>query len=1661
MLDPKLITSPNNKGIFFINRRNPTVIIDAGFLSGLYDDKGQQLFEITTDDTDVMVGMAVFDDNGSVKDISKMLRINGEPLYLNTEYTEKTFISDCHFIYTFESVAYPKDTMYLRIEFEVLQPEPIRRKCEFVLVLSDSLSDKKDIYPNSGEILSSVSSSALLLRTNPKLTGNIKLVVDTNYRLYLDTFKVSQALSSNNYRHQNIASSGDYARDVYTIFGGLGRGELYKVPDRTLDPHKKYTKYKSQYETTYEYGAQTNDDNLYEENMRILAPLWIGNTLPDFFCIFRCPEYFNQETYDGGNYMNDTEVFRRILSEGVLVQSYDLRRSTTIGEYLNNYHERIKSNIGSCYLQFNEQDAEKKYTTQGMNTWKGISVNRGVITDKYETTYFSNLIFEDNNSTQEELNHFITSGYERNNLVIPNIINLEFMFNDDGVETYSMHRYYGLYLKANEFFRYAAVIRHTTMPSTELIKYDDNFDEIDDSEAVKLINNKEYRDRIFLAVTDKSAGRVQNENDLSEFIDEHVANVPHINVIASPSEEIKTGISYVALKFTHPISYGEHFRILVPDFELEDGTKTRAVFELVASNDKRLLDTDFVHPYVAINKNHLPQADTILKKYPYMMRMAFYTQAVDDPSQPATIYEQLKRISHAITKFGADFYVGSMSSDALSIITSYSDSVFQHISDDILDLRDEDKETYRKADYIRYFDPTQITEMVPLDNDTASYTNDTGQYAPIDFEILGWRMHTAVKFFKTLENSYSISGDAIGTKDIPTIAVALTTDGYKALEHVTLDWVRPTPAGEEASQTTVMRAMSPLNINDILIHLSDPAVLVNGGIQIYTPTSCTLNLMGVLSVRDMDTRLLYTNKETYTAEAALYMDENERVCLDDVDPKIVRNRRYRIVEGAFYEVGIPEKSLFYILENTVYYLTADDKGNPTTKYVSLPGNIITATRKTKLIVEDNYPIDYNISTSYTEMLPVNFFEDPNNPSSTNLRYPISIPVVHYWDSLGMYYDHNNVLDRVYVRDRNYQVEMRERNDGFFETYRPGTGKETTQFVSDNLDEAIEIEGETVSFRNLIIKNCDIEVKNIIHQYLTSDVIPHHSVAYYNKYLDNLEFIYGGMKFILRLSSPMYNMDIRLNDYNNYKIYVVSDYRPATNNEMFVSNEEQTILIVNHNFRTTDTEMEIGTYMNNVFGLDPGYMWVPNPWVIDPYRVFGTDKGVIYKKVRQTTASAGDFEPLDWYVQTSMARNDVLSDWNYYVYFGTDPSGMEGGDEKSEYVSLKYWDTDKEVKLFEIHSLVNTVYNDGIEHGTMDGTQDNQVHRFNSERLALIDFQESYISHAWRLRYSKDPVENKNLYDLYRDSLTADMNIYIMSPGSETKVINMTKSYKPLSIDILEPNYIKYNNGYYIPKMYDVVKFATREDDRISNICKNNFLLGNTRFESVSPILNYVCNKVFDQNYGTGVIDSNFFIIPERSILSTNWDSNFYRLYTGQDTYRLEDGYRTGVEEKTFFGSTCMCLNGADVEITDWSDDATNTAIITTEDKLSEQGVNTVTRKTHIVRINLTKAVYKVFNEKLKGLMSPFQSYENTHINNFITQSFLKYFRVNDRNTFHLYMENDSDKFGICPQMPEDFETGWSEIKNFGCEYEEDNNEITLVVTIDRDRNLYPILRLKR
>ena len=89
---------------------------------------------------------------------------------------------------------------------------------ELVIYVSDDDTQQLQEYVNEEQNTNGRLNSFMLLRTNPKLTGNIKIVVDNEGNLYMDTFKAASVLNNRVYRKYPISSDGNYPHDVMTVF---------------------------------------------------------------------------------------------------------------------------------------------------------------------------------------------------------------------------------------------------------------------------------------------------------------------------------------------------------------------------------------------------------------------------------------------------------------------------------------------------------------------------------------------------------------------------------------------------------------------------------------------------------------------------------------------------------------------------------------------------------------------------------------------------------------------------------------------------------------------------------------------------------------------------------------------------------------------------------------------------------------------------------------------------------------------------------------------------------------------------------------------------------------------------------------------------------------------------------------------------------------------------------------------------------------------------------------------------------------------------------------------------------------------------------------------------------------------------------------------------
>ena len=277
--------------------------------------------------------------------------------------------------------------------------------------------------------------SNVVLRTNPNLTSNVKLVVDSDGSLYMDSISANRVLSDQRYKKVSVDSGSSYAYDLAKFYKNTPLDKAFETY-RTTSDLSVYRDYESQYEEQYHYGARLNDSKLYKDNIRFMAPLWLESDLPEYFVVYRIDEPVSEvDLSDDLNGINARIM--QMLKKATLVKTFDMRKGSKLGNYLNNYVNDPKFPYAPVTVSF--ESSEK-------STWNGIDLVKGGFTSSAEFMYNEFVVTD----RQEILNNqFITEGFRRNKMVCANLINLEFIFDDATVEAYDVNRYVGFYVKAH------------------------------------------------------------------------------------------------------------------------------------------------------------------------------------------------------------------------------------------------------------------------------------------------------------------------------------------------------------------------------------------------------------------------------------------------------------------------------------------------------------------------------------------------------------------------------------------------------------------------------------------------------------------------------------------------------------------------------------------------------------------------------------------------------------------------------------------------------------------------------------------------------------------------------------------------------------------------------------------------------------------------------------------------------------------------------------------------------------------------------------------------------------------------------------------------------------------------------------------------------------
>jgi hypothetical protein len=280
-----------------------------------------------------------------------------------------------------------------------------------------------------------------LVRTNPKLTGNVKLLTN-GINLYLESFSANNELSSSKFKSFKIDGSLTYDQDVFSFFkkGTLPSELAYEVFQEFKDT-SVLSSYENQYEMFYSAGARSLASEVYTEDIGMLAPLWLNEQIPNYFVVFRLdnPASINNSKAEFSNEGETLAQSSKNFTEFVLqnctaIKTFDLRETSKIGSYIRRY--RNQENFPKSPLTVSWKKDEPIQ-------WNGISYHKGGFTSAGNFSYDS-LIAKDSTILQNE--YFFTKGFQRNGILLANLINLEFLFSDETAKEYSINRYFGLYV---------------------------------------------------------------------------------------------------------------------------------------------------------------------------------------------------------------------------------------------------------------------------------------------------------------------------------------------------------------------------------------------------------------------------------------------------------------------------------------------------------------------------------------------------------------------------------------------------------------------------------------------------------------------------------------------------------------------------------------------------------------------------------------------------------------------------------------------------------------------------------------------------------------------------------------------------------------------------------------------------------------------------------------------------------------------------------------------------------------------------------------------------------------------------------------------------------------------------------------------------------------
>jgi len=1321
-------------------------------------------------------------------------------------------------------------------------------------------SGEINTYDND-DILVDDHASYMILRTNPKFTGNIVLCTDSSSNLFLDTFKVSDILSNKKYRKQKVSGNSVLSSDIRNVFSSMPLGEIYKVSaNNTLSIATPKTEYKDQFDTTYNYGARLLKDELYIEDNGLLAPLWINSKLPDYFAVFRLDGVYNTETYDDSsisllafNYLENSDI----------IKSWSIKDKSPLGKYLATHMNDVVKIPAPVFLSLTDPSANQS----DPNSWYGIAIDKGVITGRSETTYF----FDKKSNNFTGLNAFLSQGFERNNLLCPNLINLQFIFSDDDVSVYTMNRYFGLYLTENVLYE-IAYYSDTSGGSVEILSLDDKDSSVFMNSAIfdssgNVVDN--YANRIFVLNNEIKLERIINVNQINDSSFNSYVSKPYENIFST--DIVKTNNNpFITLTLNTTLEQGEHLRIIN-----KTQNKIWEIYSVDASNYN-------CQKYCTISED--PS-----NLYPTVYRTYFDING--------TVVDQIREIEEAINRFSdypeTYFRAGIRRSNWVSIILNddadlSEEWAFQRLTACTLTDFDVSSSGFNSAAL-----PSDITffgRFTPDSSDFEILSYDAS-FGPIDFELFGNRQSIMLDFINRGNNnlySFDASENILDKFEEPTLYQD-TSLWYRKI----IDF--------DVSNNSYQYVKDPLSIKDkVLIMTNANIKTVSNKLNAYSIYPLNISLMGINPVKDIDYNVYdislgFKSEYSYKREDdvssyKIYVKAGDNYNIEIMGSFVIESGNGYIEQKDASLRLYSSKTLFNTFDNSVNLSAVN---NTIATYAILDGSY-----NYKALKDGSAGSEENIYDYYD--------------SSTLLKYGLIVPVVSKWVSLGTdcrnnslrLILNNNILDvssNFICDDYNFTQEI---SYPSFKYLTPGEKAWESYIFYDINDVIYDSDASTyLTFKEAMFEYPYIDYfsKLVYSNYNVDAKKTRSSIVYHNLYKDTINVIFMGLSFSFKVQNVAKNV-LNIKNYDRYRFSFISS--PSKNK----SNKRPIEVIINEN---TKTILMIWYQGNDELNYNMRYSsYLPGKSLIDPLNrgfVTGT----------QIDSSYYSFVKTPYYVNNSTIQKSLIN------LYGAEP--IYDNDTTNRYAQLNK-------NLSGFSSIWNAPGTNNSISFAGSFITDASLDTYNTftQYVDYVYAQNAATYGNYVINYGYNYTSNANWYTSNTTNI-ATLKYLLASSRREVMyyIIRGDKIYNSYDFGNVNPIIITINspktyrdvttyNGWFKPKFNSILNFKADEENELVNIVDRGFIFSNTNLRTYSNIgqlwYNKLVSEISIEDISTGNAIS---YVSNFNVFKSLWDASYYI----KDSSYI-NGYESSYELPSFFGSKLPKLSN-EIILDEWD---TTTAI---------------------------------------------------------------------------------------------------------------------------------------